>query len=466
MQQLKVIPYSPSYLTSSFERVIVLPIEKAIGQNDSGLLLPSDIGRICDKGIVFAAGASSSIKQGDEVLYAKLDRSSEEHVDVISYNDEMYDALYENEIWAVNGHPMNRLFVEPISEFQVSEQGLMVPATARGITQKGKVFRAPSHYSVAAGDNVEYRRPEQGIFPIIEIDGKIYDVLNESEIFLVNGKVAPYRIIVKIDKIAQNAKRETTEGGLIRSQLFLFMKHNLQYAEVTEIGEEAQKLYPDLKVGDTAIMHHTVEDHTGDYRLIRKDVSKFQICTYEYRVINAFDTSGRELIGRIVNRDKMILSSYGKNIFLEWKFEVMEKSTVSESLLVDFQSSLDKCTDIEDLVDTINKNRQEYISKAKAKMQGKLKVLSQADPRVDKDKFDRMETEYKEAQADALKVANKVNANHLLICRRLDNRERVVIPYRELYPIEILGRKYLVGWRDYMLATAEIDLVAEVANSD
>lgn len=448
MPELKVIPYP--YLTSSFNRIMVKPISKPGRTNDAGLVVAPDTGRLCEFGEIYAVGENSLLKPGDKVLYKKMDRSGD-HIDVIYHEGASYDMLFENELWSVNDLPVNKIFVTATSSMRVNTSGLAIPDAAKGFTQKGIVFRSPADYSIKEGDSIEYRKAEMEIYPTIEIDGQLYDVLNETDVFIVNGEVAPYRIIVKIDKVAQQAKQSQTDSGLLRSQQFLFMKHNLQYGEVLAIGAEAQKFYPDMKVSDTAILHHSVEDYTQNYRVIHKDVSKFQITTYEHRIINAYDTSNREILGRIVNRDKMILSPYGKSVFLQWDFELLAINSISSTLMNDFETNLDKCHNLIDLVNTVDLKKKAYMTKASAKVRGTHKVLADTDPNLQRDEFDRRETAYKEAQADALKMAAYLNANHLLVCRRLDNGERVLVPYKELYPIEILGKKYLVGWEDFIL---------------
>jgi hypothetical protein len=122
-------------------------------------------------------------------------------------------------------------------------------------------------------------------------------------------------------------------------------------------------------------------------------------------------------------------------------------------LLTDFDTNLNNCHDLEDLVSSITRKKKEYTDKAMAKVRGTKKVLAATDPNFQKADFDRRETNYFEAQADALKVATYLNRNHLLICKRIDNGERVIVPYAQLYPINILGKKYLIAWKDYILGT-------------
>lgn len=452
-ETITVLPYAPSYLKSSFRRVVVKPIEKAGGVTEAGLIIPTDIGRICDIGQVFASDAISGIHAGDIVMYQKLDRASAEHLDVVSYDDTLYDVLYENELWSVNDFPLNKIFVLALTDATVNESGLLIPQSVRADTQKGIVFRSDPKYSISCGDKVEYRKAELGIYPTIVIEGQTYDVLNETDVFIVNDSVAPYRIIVKIDKVAQQRKRGQSDSGLLRSPLYEFMKFNLQYGEVLEIGDEAAKLYPEISVGDIAILHHTVEDKTQNYRIVKQIASPQNVLLYEHRIINAYDTSNREILGRIANQKEGIISGYGKSTFFKWDIELLAKTPVSLSLITDFETNLDNCHNLADLVDTVGKKKKEYTDKASAKVRGYSKLLATTNPSKNKDEFDRLESNYKAAEKEAMQVALYLNANHLVICKNASTGERVVFPYRELYPIEVMGKKYIIGYADYAVAT-------------
>jgi len=456
MPQLKLLPYQPEGNASSFKRTIVKPIPKEDAITEGGLLIASDINNFCESGRVVHVCDNSDLKAGDIVLYKKIDRKSAEHLDTISVDSEVCDVLYENEIWAYNGHPLYRIFVEQISTMEVNEEGLLLPESVKTVTQKGKVFRAPSHYTVAPGDIIEYRKPERDIYPTVVIDGKRYDVLYEADVFLVNNKVAPFRIIVRIDMVAQSVKRNTTATGLVRSPLFSFMLHNMQVGQVLDIGAEAQKHYPDLRIGDSAILHHTVE--AQDFRLLRRTFSEKNKGTllYEDRIINAFDPTAREIFGRIVNRKKMIISEFGKNDFLNWNFTVYAASAYKSSELFDFESNIDKCTNLEDLKSVIKHKKDDGHGKAHAKIKGLLDIIREVNPETDKDRFDELETELNQAKREAIGIANHLDANHLLRCQDLRGYE-ILVPYRELYPINIFGHKYIIAYEDFIVSHIHTD---------
>ncbi len=462
-QNLTILPYTPPNSTNSFKRVLARPISKPESTSDSGLLIPGDIGKICETGEIVAVCEGSTLISGDKILYQKVARNTIEHLDTISIDGEKYDVLYENEIWAVNDYPFHRLFVLPLAGMNVSESGLMIPDSVKGITSKGMIFRAPEDFGMEAGDHIEYRKQERDIYPTIEIGGERYEVLNEQDVFLVNGHAAPYRIVVKIDIAAQRIKRTTSEHGLIRSPLFTAMLYNMQVGEVIEIGKKAALNYPELKVGDQAILHHRVESE--QYRVLRQEYSKHDanVVTYEYRVLDGFEEN-RDVFGRVINRKKGIFQPFGKSLFYEWNFELMEKNAVSDSLFLDFSTNLDKCTDLDDLKSTIAHKKDEGVKKAQAKIKGITELLANTHHEQQKELFQRRESELELAKREAMRVAGHLNTNHLLILKELGGRERVIAPYLTLYPINVLGFKFLIGYEGYVVA--KISFVAEEVNSD
>lgn len=461
---LKLIPYTPDNpsITTTFLRLLVEPIPKPAYTTAEDLRIPADIGVICQMGIIRYTCEESTMKEGDTILYKKLSRKTAEFLDTVFVEGKVYDVLFEHEVWSVNDQPWNLIFVQEMSGAQVNESGLILPGEVRGITAKGIVFRAPGHYSVKSGDNVEFRKQERGIYPSIEIEGHRYLAIHEADIFLVNGKIAPYRILVKVDIAAQKIKRHTTATGLIRSPLFQFMLHNMQVAEVVEIGEEAQKNYPDLKVGDQAITHHRVEEE--QYRLIKTDFAKADrnVVTYEYRVLDGFSPDNRDVFGRIVNRKKATFASFGKAVFFEWNFEMLEKnSTEGSSLLLDFDTNLDKCTNTDDLNVTVKHKQEAGFNKAVTKRKSIIQSLSQCNLPVDRDLYDQLESELRQAEKETVRIGNYINGNHLVVCRKLGSTEKVIITYKELYPINIFGKKFLMGHIDYVVAQVD-SFVAEV----
>ncbi len=469
-EQIKLIPYTPRTKGSSsdtFLRILVEPIKKLSSLTEAGLLIPGDVDVICETGRVCATCDVSGINVGDIVKYQKMDRNDPELLDTISVEGKKYDVLFENEVWAVNDHPFNRVFVKETSDMSVSTEGLILPETVTGITAKGIVFRAPEQYGLNEGDVVEYRKQERQIYPTISIGGQRYLVMYEAEIFMVNDVVAPYRILVKIDIAAQRIKRSTTASGLILSPLFGRMLHNMQVGEVMQIGSGARKNFPELKVGDQAIIHHRIEGEP--HRVVRRDYAQADanVCTFEYRVLDCFDQNNRDIFGRIANSKEGIFVPFGKNVFLDWNFELLhkKKSESASSLLLEFDTDFQRCTDIDDLRATIDHAKEQGLAKAQAKRVGIHKQLAACKLPQENEKYDRLETQLKQSQYEILKIAEYIQANHPLVCTRLGTKEKVIAGYKELYPINVLGKKFLIGYEDFVVAKYN-SLVASAANSD
>ncbi len=66
-------------------------------------------------------------------------------------------------------------------------------------------------------------------------------------------------VLVRIDKAAQKQKRNKI-GSIIIPEAYQYMIYNLQYGEIMDIGSKALKYFPELEVGDTALVHHAIED--------------------------------------------------------------------------------------------------------------------------------------------------------------------------------------------------------------
>jgi hypothetical protein len=93
-------------------------------------------------------------------------------------------------------------------------------------------------------------------------------------------------IHVRIIKERQLKKKEINFGLIVPPQ-YEYMIYNLQYGEITSVGDGVRD--PDIKVGRLAILHHTVEDRDqnlihveadrNEIRVVRvkKDMQSFQL---------------------------------------------------------------------------------------------------------------------------------------------------------------------------------------------
>lgn len=466
---MQVLPLLYEPTQTLYNRLIVEPQKIPMTVTDSGLITPERENSFCEVGIVFSACEGSIFKKGDEVCYDKIDRSSGEHLDTISVNQSNYDVIFENEVWALNEKPHNRIFIEPLSEFEITEGGLELPAGAKGITQKGVVFLAPDNFDVKTGDTVEYRKQEQGMYPTVLLDGVVYEVLFESDIFTINDKVAPYRMIVKIDLMAQAIKRRTTDTGLVVSPLFAGMLYNLQYGEVIQIGSEAQKMYAELHVGDTAILHHTIEYQP--YRLLKQEFGKHESPIYEYRMINCWEAKAREIFGKLKfnaeTRKIIDIIPLNDNIFTKWEFNLFEGTPRYGNLLLSDDNDLNQYHNVNDLNNVLSHKKKEAAEKAKIKISGIKIQMSQLNPYTQKNRLDELDSEFRTMQREETAISQYLRKNYLAVCQVIYPHQLpsyIICPYKQLYPINLLGKKYLIAHPDFIIAKTNTNMNISIDN--
>lgn len=437
--------------------VQALPTESKV--TDSGIFIPIEANEDCEEGTVITTCAGSIFKPGDRVVYKKIDRSKKENFETVEIDGNTYDIIAENEVWEVNGQPYNRIFVLPVSASSLTESTLIVPEDVEHAIQHGIVFMAPENYSVKKGDKVEYRMNTMGIYHNADIDGVSYDILYEPDIFTINGGVAPHKIIVKIDLAAQSLKRQTNEMGVTLSPLFQRMTMMLQYGEVIAIGDEAQKIYPELNAGNTAILHHSVE--YDQHRLLKIKRGKHAF-THEYRIINCFDLSHREIFGRLDYKkldhgaSHFNIVPFHKNVFLEWNFDLFEQ-TSPVSTVIDIDFSLNDCHNKEELELAVNQKREASVELYKSKWGGYNADLALYDPHIKEDN-DRMRiigSKIEALKREAAENAAYTQKDHILKCKIAfpKQEENVVFTnYKYLYPINLLGKKFLIAHSDFLIA--------------
>lgn len=458
-------PFTDHKSGNTYNRLLIRPKAKSSAETESGVLIPGEVFNIVESGIVVSVCEGSSLKIGDEVVYAKVNREDKEQYDHVVIDNDELDSVYENEIWSVNEKPHNRLFISPLSDVEVTASDVVIPQEMKGIPQKGVVHMAPEGSFFKTGDIIQYRKQEQAIYPSVNLDGANFEVLWETDVFTVNGKVSPYRIIIKIDLRDQGLKRSATQGGVAMSPLFQFMLYNLQYGEVMDIGEEAQKNYPQLAVGDLAIIHHTIESQP--HRILSYQMSKYSIITHELRMIDSFNPRSREIFGKI-NKAKLankittdVIVPFDKNIFLKWHIDLHEGEDERKrmsGLLEDDDFSLTKLHNIDDLRNTIAKKQKTGADLYKSKYQAHMTQLSRLNPEDQKNQenIQMFERGIEQLRMQAEKVTAYINKNHVLMCKiafpMMVTSRMVLVTYRELYPISLFGSQYLIANERFILA--------------
>lgn len=458
-------PFTDHASGNKYNRLLIKPSPKPSSETAAGVVIPGEVFNIVESGIIVSTCEGSALKVGDEVVYAKVNRGDKEQYDYVIVGNDELDSVYENEIWSVNEKPYNRLFISPLSDIEVTASDVVIPQEMKGIPQKGVVHMAPDGSFFKTGDIIQYRKQEQAIYPSVNLDGANFEVLWETDVFTVNGKVSPYRIIIKIDLKEQGLKRSATQGGVAMSPLFQFMLFNLQYGEVMDIGEEAQKHYPQLSVGDLAIIHHTIESQP--HRILSYEVSKYSIITHELRMIDSFNPRSREIFGKI-NKAKLhnkintdVIVPFEKNIFLKWHIDLHEGEDERKrmsGLLEDDGFSLSKLHNIDDLRNTIAKKQKIGADLYKSKYQAHMTQLSRLNPEDQKNQenIQMFERGIEQIRMQAEKVSQYINKNHVLMCKiafpmQVTNR-MVLVTYKELYPISLFGQQYLIANERFILA--------------
>lgn len=453
---MQVLPYK-YYGDNYFNRLLVEPVKIPEKLTKDGLIIPSHELPGSGMGIVFQSCEDSDFKPGDEVQYQKIDRASNEEIDTVNIEGKVYDVIYEQKIWALNDRPYNQIFVLPVSEHEVSEGGILISSNVKSVTKKGVVYDAPDFFTIKKGDKVEYQNNIDGYFPQTTINGVQYDVLFEQDIYIINGKVAPYRMIVKIDLVAQHLKRTTTEGGLKLSPLFIHMLHNLQYAKVVAIGDEAQKKYPELRKGNTVIIDHGIESQ--NYRLVKYETGIHKGPVSESRILNCYDFSAREIFAKMRFDEKthkiIDITPIGGSVFFKWNIDLFEdKKSDSASILLETEDTLSHYHNIDDLRNVITHKKSEAAEKAKIKVSGKKQILSRINRELAPQRHELLAAEIKAIQAEETRLSAYLHKDHLVVCETIYPQQLpkyIVSPYQELYPINILGQKFLIGHSDFLL---------------
>ena len=440
-----------------FKRLIIEPTLQAEEITLSGLTIPahdlneSEVGKVvyCDK--------DSTFKPGDEVQYKKFDRANTEKLESILIDDKNYDVVYEHKISCVNDKPYNQVFVKLVSDFSVGEDQLIIPEDVYSVTRKGVIFDAPDYFHVKKGDRIEYYTPLKGFYPQANIDGEVYECIQEQDIFVINGEVSPYRMIVKIDLAAQSMKRSSTHSGLRLSPLFIAMLRNLQYGEIKSIGTEAQKLYPNLAAGDTIIFDHNIESE--DYRLIQQDLSKVnpdKHPIFEYRIINCYDFSQREILGKLSHnkqtKEIINIEPINNSVFLRFEFEHFDQDKKSD--LISADDRIIQYKNKPDLQNVLDHKRKLAAETAKMKMSGIKQYMSRLNPISQQEEWQFQAGMLQKVEREEKRIAAALRSDLWLVCQTIFPKRTpkyMISPWEQLYPINILGRKFLIGHPDFLL---------------
>lgn len=449
------------------KRILVKPNPIPERTNEAGVILPENTGKVAERGTVASADPSSFMKPGDQVDYKLIERGPAAESFLVDIDNVTYHLLFENEIWACNDIPLHRLFIEPRSGIEIGESGLIAPDDALGLLQYGTVRVAPLNSEFKAGDEVGYRRNEQNIYPHVTLDdGKRLEVLFENEVYTINGKVSSYRMIIKIDKVAQNRKRSRKGNGLLLHKNFIHMKRNLQWGIVKEIGEKAAEMYPGVTPGSYVAVHHFIEHH--QHRLIGEGKNKKGEVISEYRILDCADLIDREVYAKMditirTSKDdpRMVekIHPFGDLYFAEWNFNLMKCDAVKDKPIDDaekFSFDLSKYRDLEEMRGYIDTKKKAAAARYAAPYNSLVTQIERFNPAIkeEKDHRDALETKIEELKRSADFIGNQLNKNYLVACKVIAPDAPypyVVTTYKELYHIDLFDKRYLVVYPQFIL---------------
>jgi len=411
-----------------------------------------------------------TVKGGDIIDYvAPAEHETAQRLIVI--DGELLHTVLEHELLAINDNPYNIFFVETLSDLSVTDGGIEVSQSTKLITQKGKVIKAFENDFCKIGDIVEYRR--SGGHAEVYIDTTKCHVLKGSDLYRINDVISPYRILINIDLIARKHKVINTDSGMVIPENWLYMKYNLQYGEILEMGEIAKGYHPELNIGDTIIIHHSVESQAQDFRLLKTVYNVANMPIAEHRMLNAYFNGNNEIFGKIVtekqgeNKIRKIVPIFG-HIFCNKRFEIMYDFSKGMTKLFDMEHDYSKANTLVDFMYAREHLMKEYTDKRQALLSG-YQIDSQQirsyDPNnpYTQDEIDYLQDinrKMQEVNMDAEKTGAYVKANFICKIRNHnDKQEHFLVPINYLYPITLFGKEYIKIHKDMIIAKQNTNIM-------
>lgn len=464
-------------------RVIVKQV--SAGELTIGDIVLPEISTGLLKGEVISASEGSGYAAGDTVFYSRIERNTNVISPDLFIDGERFAFLNDFEIWFHNGNPVNRIFVKPLSQIQVGEDGIITPTEVSDGVMEGSIVLVHPKSPFAAGDKIVYRRNVQRSYPVVVLNGESVEVLADRDVYTCNGNVSPYRMIVRIDMRLQAEHRSREENGLLLHPSFIHMKRNLQWGRLMDVGEHAAKMYPGCEKGKYIAFHHFVEHHA--HRLLSTKCAQDGTPLYEYRIIDCLEHGDHEVFALLSvsadmnNGGKLTLQKihpYDDVTVCDWTFNVVESEVPDETIGVVKErgfSAVGK-RDLEELMAYVDRRRGEITNTYKNEYNqhtATLQRLSQRDPYETDPSIQSEIRAYEEKrnaiQAAVLSSAKVVNKNHLVVLRisqknpnnkelLSDNAKYLVTTYRELYPISLMGNRYLFAYDQLILGTLETNI--------
>lgn len=117
-------------------------------------------------------------------------------------------------------------------------------------------------------------------------------------------KASPHYVIVKCSKLEQSKLKEKI-GSIIIPPDEHYMAYNLEYGEVYDIGVHALAEFPELRVGNDIIIHHSVQgmDRSDSEKshLIYEDDEYMYYATTTFEVVGDGVSKRTEIYATVIN---------------------------------------------------------------------------------------------------------------------------------------------------------------------
>ena len=429
---------------NKINRLLVQPIKRDIPE--SQIIKP--LFALVKYGEITSVCEGSEFSAGDKVEYLWPD---ENHPYEIVHEKEAFDFIFEREVVTHNGEPHNVLFVEQLSKLEQTKEGIFINPETKGITAKGKIAAAPKNSPYQVNKTVEYRKNEKNrdLYPQIYHNGILCEVLKFPDVFKYSGHVSDDRIIIRIDRKAQYKKQKKTESGVQVPNMFRYMRFFLQYGEVMEIGCKAKEWYPNLEIGDMAILHHFVEGQP--HRILSQNND------WEYRICETYDPMSREIMGVMKknNLGEWIITPFGKQIFLNpdiMPFDETYNPQIDANKHTGGKET--PFTTFVGLLDARQKKGNENYEYHLQQLNYEGRKLN-ADKPEDVVKAGEIDQEITKLQQEKLRIDSFMRRNFLVITDQVKPKlegSKVAVPYQGLYPISLMGKDYLIGHENFVVA--------------
>lgn len=250
-------------------------------------------------------------------------------------------------------------------------------------------------------------------------------------------------ILVQIDKKAQIER--ATKVGAIYINPDDPMKYYLQYGEVKAIGSFALQEFPEMKVGDIALFHHSVED--GDDRLINvlEDGDEIRYLDGSNKDMNY------EVYGVIKNGELIASRQY---LFAETKVHIIRESMPTSLTLVDpdmwdnEEYLLDKLKKIEfeedQLIKTLPDNQDPMIILSKSELELYTEVINAINSMREERRLISIQINKKRLAIVEVLHINPSTSKEF----NVNPFGHLIVDQKVLYPFEVEGNRFLLINKD------------------